>query len=88
MVSGRKSSIRPIDRSRTVVVDAAAVRQAEHLVLVDAEPGEAGAQLLAAQPAEPVGRPAIRIAGAVLAGGGGHDDDPVATAAGLGHQPR
>ena len=38
--------------------------------------------------AEPVGRPAIRVGGPVLAGGGVDDDNPVAAAAGLGHQPR
>ena len=70
-----------------VELGAAAVGVAEDVVLVDAEDGQAGAQLVAAQRGEPVGGPAIRVGGAVLAGGGGDDDDPVAAAAGSAMRP-
>jgi hypothetical protein len=65
---------------------AVAVWVAEQVEFVDVELGEAVAELGMSQCGERGGRPGVRVAGVVLAEGGGDDHDAIAAVAGLGHQ--
>ncbi len=77
----------PGDGGGAVSRSAGAVLEAEHVGLVDADRRQAAAQLAASTGREPSRWPSGGVVGAVLAEGGGHDDDPVAAGEVLEHEP-
>ena len=74
------------DGVAAIVVLTVAVFVAEQVQFMYVERGKAAAEFALPQCGEPVGRPLVRVARAMLAERGGGDHDTVAAPAVLGHQ--